>query len=156
MNQELSDWASIAEIVSSIAVVVTLVFLVTELQENTEVTRAIAYDRNIDSLSEVRNRIVSDPDVARIWQAFQDNESGSLEGPDRTRLRQLVFWLFGVYEQSYFANRYGVLGSSEWSRFSVNVCFQYGLVLSSTTLVNGLRFVVTEEFMEYMEATCGE
>ena len=40
MKQKLSEWASIAEIVSGIAVVITLVFLIFGIRENTEVTRA--------------------------------------------------------------------------------------------------------------------
>ena len=40
MNQKLSDWASIAEITSSIAVVVTLIVLVIEVRGNTAAIRA--------------------------------------------------------------------------------------------------------------------
>jgi hypothetical protein len=155
MNQKLSDWASIAEIVSGIAVLVTLVFLVLGIRENTEVTRAMAYDRNIDSLSEVRREIVTNSDAARLWQAFQDDDIERLEPQDSVRLRQLVFWLFGVYEKSYFANQYGVLGLSEWNRFAYQTCLQYEHVLASPSLLPGLRAILTTEFIDYIEATCG-
>lgn len=51
---KLSGWASIAEIISGTAVLITLVFLVFGIRENTEITRAAAYDRNIDSLNQWR------------------------------------------------------------------------------------------------------
>lgn len=40
MTQKLSDWASLAEIVSAIAVVVTLIFLIIEIRGNSEAIRA--------------------------------------------------------------------------------------------------------------------
>jgi hypothetical protein len=156
LNQKLSDWASIAEIVSGIAVLITLVFLVIGIRDNTEISRAIAYDRNIDSLSEVRREIVTNPDAARLWVAFQENDIESLDSSDMLRARQLIWWLFGVYEKSYFANQYGVLGSSEWDRFAVQICAQYARVRTSSTLENGLRAVVTSEFMDYIDVSCGE
>ena len=46
MNQKLADWASIAEIISGIAVVVTLIVLIVEVRDNTEVLRVSAYNDN--------------------------------------------------------------------------------------------------------------
>ncbi len=40
MNQKLSDWASIAEIVSGVAIVVTLIVLILQVQGNTDELRA--------------------------------------------------------------------------------------------------------------------
>ncbi len=44
MNQKLSDWASAAEIIASIAVVITLIILILGIRENTEVVRAGSYN----------------------------------------------------------------------------------------------------------------
>ena len=40
MNQKLSDWANLAEIVGSFAIVVTLVILIVEVRANTAATEA--------------------------------------------------------------------------------------------------------------------
>ena len=49
---KLEKLALIAELVSSIVVVVTLVFLLIGVRENSEMARASAYERNIDSSNE--------------------------------------------------------------------------------------------------------
>ena len=67
MTQKLSDWASIAEIVSGIAVVVALVFLVVGIRENTEMARASMYERTFDSLNQWRMDIANN-DALLEWK----------------------------------------------------------------------------------------
>lgn len=43
MNQKLSNWASIAEILSGIAVVISLILLLFEVQGNSEAVRAATF-----------------------------------------------------------------------------------------------------------------
>jgi len=154
MKLKLSDWASIAEVLSGVAVVVTLVFLIVGIRENTRITRAAAYDRNIDSLNQSRNAMIRDREIARIWQALQDGDPTGLDELDLVRARVLVSTLFNNYEKSYFANKYGTLGESEWSRFANQICRQYHNVLSFSGQPEGLRAVITEEFMRYIEGSC--
>lgn len=153
MNQKLSDWASIAEIVSGIAVIVTLVFLILGVRENTEITRVSMYERSVDSLIRFRTEILSDPELTRLLGAFLDNELAEIEGLDSLRLRQMVFNFFQIYEKAYFADKYGVLGQAEWSRFEVQICLQYSRAVSAQ-LADALRVVLTADFMEYIEVTC--
>jgi len=51
VNQKLSDWASIAEIVSSIAIIVTLVLLIAEVRGNTSAVRAATFQSVSDSIA---------------------------------------------------------------------------------------------------------
>jgi len=70
MNQKLSDWASIAEIISGIAVLVTLVFLVLEIRAGTNVTRASMYGDILDSLVENRTLRIEDSEFDSLVQQF--------------------------------------------------------------------------------------
>ena len=56
MKRQLSSWASGAEIISSIAVVVTLVFLVIGIRENTAITRASVYATSIEGINDYEQR----------------------------------------------------------------------------------------------------
>jgi hypothetical protein len=67
LNQKLSEWASVAEVVSGVAIVVTLVFLAVGIRENTEITRAAAYDRNIESLNQWRLGVMQNESLIRVW-----------------------------------------------------------------------------------------
>ena len=51
-NELLQSWALIAEIVSGIAVLVTLVVLIFQVSENTEATIAATYDSLVADMSE--------------------------------------------------------------------------------------------------------
>lgn len=153
-NSGLSTWASIAEIISGAAVVVTLIFLILGLRENAELTRASMYDRTIDSMNQFRTLLVTDIDAARLWQSHVDEEVDSLDGLDTLRSRQLVSLIFGVYEKAYYAREYDVLGPEEWERFEFQICRQYDRARRSQILSEVLELTMTPTFTEYMVDQC--
>ena len=87
MNQNLADWASIAEIVSGLAVVVTLALLFVGIQENTAVTRAAVYFGLIDSINDSDLTTYSDPELSRIRMALFRGQINDLSELDMFRLQ---------------------------------------------------------------------
>ena len=63
---KLENFAHIAEVISGIAVVISLVFLIYGIRENTEVTRTVAYEGLIDSINNFTLTIVPDEDLSGI------------------------------------------------------------------------------------------
>lgn len=151
MNHRLSNWASIAEIVAAIGVIVTLVFLILEIRENTEITRADAFDRNMESINQWRVELAKDAELTRIWRSREN--PAILTEDDQFRLIMLQGSLWGIYEKSYFAREYGVLGESEWSRFETQMCFQMDSM--SPQSWTGMVVSLTSQFMRYAESVCG-
>jgi len=86
MNQKLADWASIAEILSGIAVVITLIVLVVGVRENTEVVRASMFDSIVDKMNGFQATVATDPDLLRIWTAYVEGSATDLDEIDRQRL----------------------------------------------------------------------
>ena len=152
MNYKLSDWASIAEIIAAIGVIVTLVFLILGIRENTEITKAAAFDRNMESLNVFRVDLARDPEFTRLWQSRQD--PGVLSEDDQFRLIMLEGSLWGIYEKSYYARQYELIGESEWSRFETQMCFQLDSMSSQTWYE--MRQVLTSQFISYAEGLCGK
>ncbi len=152
MNQKLSDWASIAEILSSIAVVVTLLFLVFGIRENTEITRAAAYDRNIDSLNQWRLDVAQNEELLRAWNAYRRGDIGGRIEAEDAGLGLILTALWGIYEKSYYANKYGILGASEWNRFEVQICL--GRAIDARLWNEMIKIRLTEEFADYVVAFC--
>jgi hypothetical protein len=152
MNQKLSDWASIAEIISGIAVVVTLIVLIVEVRDNTEILRVSAYNDNLDSLNEFGALVSRDADSARIWQSLVSEETDNLDEIDRRRLTDWLFILFRNYEKAYFSEQSGLIGEEEWARFSRNICNFFELSQSAS-----IDFTVplTQEFSSYVVGSCG-
>ena len=156
MNKKLSDWASIAEIISGFAVVVTLIFLILGIKENTEVTRASMYLRSTDKIIEWRNLMISDPEVAQLLNAFHVGDYEGISEVNASRQSLLVLNIFQIYEQAYFAEQYGFMGRAEWSRFEVNICYFYDDIQASPSIFNRVNGVMTEEFSNFMGDLCQE
>ena len=154
MNHKLSDWADIAQVLSGLAVVITLIFLVVEIRDGTNVTRASMYAGFTDGFVTNRNLRVQDPELNRIVSLF--TEEGAELGPDEVlRIAPFVQNIFQLYDAAYFSRRYQVIGESEWARFERNICANYGRSVRHG-LDEALTGVVSEEFWDYVTTTCNE
>ena len=155
MNQKLSDWASIAEVVSGIAVVVTLVFLIVGISENTEVTRASMFSNSIESLNGLGRSMIEDPDLSQIWGAFRDGQTADLTEIDQDRLLLIIEHLFRSYDSAFSMQNYDLFGDNEWGRFQQNICINYERA-NDAGLDGIVRSIATPEFLSYLQASCVE
>ncbi len=155
MNRKLSELASIAEIVSGVAVVITLVFLVLGIRENTEIVRASAYAGSMDSLNDFTMNVVTDDDLRPVWLAYVNGNTEIFDADDRAQLQLLLIVLFRNYEKAYFSQRYGLLGTAEWGRFERQICLQVDRahIVNESTL-GFLDIVLTDEFAAYVRSRC--
>lgn len=155
MKTRLSDLASIAEIVSGVAVAITLVFLVLGIRENTEIVRASAYAGSMDSLNDFTMDVVTDADLRPVWTAFLNENTANFDGDDRQQLQMLLIVLFRNYEKAYFSERYGLLGSTEWGRFERQICLQVDRAhITDESILGFLDTILTDEFAAYIRSTC--
>ena len=152
-RSSLSALAQIAEIIASVAVLITLVFLVVGVRQNTEITRAAAYERSMAGLNEWRLTIVTDPELAILFEEYVRKEPGS-PGSEDFRLQLTLNTLWGIYENSYYARQRELLGDSEWSRFEVQLCTSYERDSLRWATPTGVRTLLTGEFASYAESFC--
>ena len=152
MNKKLSDWASVAEIVSGVAVVVTLIFLVLGIRENSEITRAVAYERTVDSRNEWRMWVSEDDERLRIYQAFLAGRIDELNDLEMDRLGFILGAIWSINEKTYYSNQYGILGPDEWERTDRILCSYHGVYDAETW--GRVSRALTEEFAEYVETKC--
>ncbi|NIP50838.1 MAG: hypothetical protein GWN81_02375 [Phycisphaerae bacterium] len=155
MKKTLSEWASLAEVISGIAVVVTVVFLIIEIRTSTEVTRASMYANNMNTLIEWRNLLIEDRDTARLWESYTAGRFHEEDTTDQLRMLQLVANNINIYENAFYARQYGVLGSSEWTRFQRMSCVQYNWIIQSP-LAESIEMVTTDQFRAFLQENCGE
>jgi len=67
---KLEKWASIAEIASGIAVVITLLIRFAGVRENTEITRTAMYADALDQFNALETEILLDPDLLPIYYRY--------------------------------------------------------------------------------------
>ena len=95
---QLSKLSSIAEILSSIAIVATLIFVLVEIRQNTQAIeqnaiwmRLASLDTGYDQTSEFRKMLLVEDDLFELWQHGCKAE---LDTDDETRFQILaVDWL---------------------------------------------------------------
>jgi uncharacterized membrane protein YeiB len=149
----LEKWASLAEIVSGIAVVVTLIFLVVGIRENSNIMRASSFTSATDSLIELNRDIMTDGELAEIFEAWVSNDTSQLDPQQRARLNQMAVALFRIYEKAFLAEQYDLLGPGEWRRFERTICLIYP-DLQSAGLQAPVRVALTDEFVQFIDAKC--
>jgi hypothetical protein len=159
MNKKLSDLASIAEIVSGIAVLVTLIVLVLSVRENTETIRTTSYAGNVDSLLEHETAIISDPELSRIYYLWVTGDTDQLEQADLYQLVIIQTGQFRIYEKAYFMHQRRLLGDPEWERFVTSLCGGYASVQNDDTEFGAMvadfeTLPFTQEFKDFTRQTC--
>lgn len=155
MKKSLSEWASLAEVISGIAVVFTVIFLIFEIRTSTEVTRASMYANNMNTLIDWRNLLIEDRDIARLWESYTAGRFHEEDTTDQLRMLQLVANNINIYENAFYARQYGVLGSSEWTRFQRMSCVQYNWIIQSP-LAESIEMITTDQFRAFLQENCGE
>jgi hypothetical protein len=155
VKPNLSEWASIGELVSGVAVVVTLFVLILGIRANTEITKASVYESNINSLMQWRNEISRDREAAILWETYQSGEYDSLDPVDQSRMLQMAANGMNVYEKAYyFAREYDVMGESEYGRFERMACAHFGWANQNQEMIEVMDRIMTERFMSYLRETC--
>ncbi len=159
-NKELRKLALAAEIVSAAAIVVTLGFLTSGMRDNTNAIQAQTYLQLQSELNDYR-AIYADHNVTKaLVKGLEELRSGGIQN-----LSEDAYWilftdstiLWGIYESAYFANERGVLGEREWSRFEVAICRlleRHGPMWSQPGYNTSLSSMLTQDFSDYVEATC--
>lgn len=148
MNSDrIQNYAHFAEIVSGVAVVATLIFLVFEIRGNSDLIRANTFNRSIESLVDLRTHIASNDESLRIMA-----DHWGVESPDLLRRQLLVVNLWSIYEKTYYSQQYGLVGTAEWERFETRICSytQSGREFWEESIAGFL----TEEFRGYVVSTC--
>ena len=149
----LSDWGSLAEIVATVAVVISLVFVVISLERNTAVMQA-SNDNFIYELQYARTRdIVSSPGMAAIYVKHRNGEELSAEEQERffwDKMQELSTW-----EIAFNRHRDGLFSTQLWEGW--NKYFEYSLIpqLSIDTWAE-VRNFYAEDFQSHIDAIYAE
>ena len=105
---ELQEWALAAEIIGGLAVVVTLIFLVSETRDNTNAIQAQTYQSLTAALNENRKEAATS-EMSVIIRKFSDTGLASLSQDESFRLMMNTEGKWGIYESAFYARERGVL-----------------------------------------------
>ena len=123
----LPEWAAVADIVGTVAVVVSLLFLAYTIEQNTAVTQSA----NDNFLYELDDRQQADvaltEDLATIFLKHYNGEQ--LSGIDEFRLRRQVIRQLSAWELEFARHKEGLLSDEKWKNwngyYSINMRNDY-------------------------------
>ncbi len=111
-KRPISEWAAIAEIIGTAAVVVSLVFLVFSIRQNTNAIQAA----NEDFLYDLNDRWYSDqvnnPEIYENWDKMLAGEA--LSPAASGQLRDQILRGFNVWENFYVKYRMEMISESQY------------------------------------------
>lgn len=87
-NDNLNKWSAIAQVVSSLAIVITLVYLAVQTRQNTDAIHATSRQNVVAAEVELINTSIEYPEVNMITQGLSD---GRIEYPGFSATMQLVY-----------------------------------------------------------------
>ena len=120
-NKQLRKWALGAEIVSAVAVLITVGFLAYQIMNNTNATQAQTYQLLMQEIN-AYSTLFTDSEMAAIATKARTQGWDGLEAVEQNQFYAAATIRWGFYESAYFANKRGVLGESEWGRFERAYC----------------------------------
>ena len=151
------EWATIAEIVSAIAVIFTLGFLAFEMRANTNAIHEQTYQALTEQLNDYRTHLI-DSDRFKADAKLGKGGWDSLSYEEKQRIRLPYLNLFGVYESAYFANERHVIGEREWERFEIGICRNYLQMVEDRTWepegFTSMNQILTPDFADYVTKSC--
>ncbi len=136
--------------VANLGVIAGLVFLGYEIRQNTNIAKASAYRENVQDIAAWRELFISDAEVAQLYATYSSAGLEALGDTDRSRIVAMVNNVMGVYENAYFARRYGIIGDEEWMRFQAGACIHYQKAVENEL---SLRFT-TPGFRKFLDESC--
>lgn len=116
-----SNLADISDIIGSLAVVITLIFLVIQMRENTRAIKASTRQAARDAEAQVIITSIDHPEAILAW---------TKQEPSDEEIVQHNLWLIGFFrnrENDWFQFQRGVMDDATWERY---ISSMTGLFLS--------------------------
>ena len=150
---KLSDWASFSEIFASIAVVITLIVLISGVRENTAITRTAMYASTLDQFNAFDIAMLSDADLQPLYARWLNSDTADLDTSDSDNVAIMVAITFRILDRAFSANENQQLGDEEWTRLNRSLCTNIGRATESGHL-SVVRSLTTDSFWEYASTNC--
>ena len=103
----IQEWAAIAEIVSAVAVVASLVYLAVQIRQNThglsmnlKSTELAAFERNVDAGNRIREIFILNPDISELFARGRSSYT-DLGSSDKIRFDMLLSNVFSAFQGAY-------------------------------------------------------
>ena len=116
------DWAAIgavSEVIAAVAVVISLVYLATQVRQATKIARATTRNAIAESAQALSQDVIDNADMAEIFVKHLNGEE--LNAVEMLRLQGRCYRDMRHWENIFYQVREGLLTNEEWSGFRKNL-----------------------------------
>ena len=111
-NRNLQDWSAIAEILSSVAVLATLVFFVVEIRQTNDAVRANTYQGMAAMTVDFNAQFFENPEVSEFI-AKTASEDYELSAREAVRLRAMISASYRMMNNIWFQYEVGTISEQQ-------------------------------------------
>jgi hypothetical protein len=105
--------SAISQLVSSVAVVFSVLYLAIQVHRSTRIAKLAAQDAAATALREVTRPFAENAELARIWRLGLENLD-ALEAEDQARFFHSTYQFLKAYETIHFHHVYGLMDEQIW------------------------------------------
>jgi hypothetical protein len=142
--------AAVAELVAALVVVVTLIYLVTEIRENTKALRRSSADSALSHVLEFTGDLARDKGLERLFTRGIEDWAGVSEA-DRSRLAYVLYRLFKILENIHYNHLLGTLDEEAWVGWK-KICLFYAESPAGQFYLDARRDWFSHRFLEMVES----
>jgi hypothetical protein len=108
MNWDWNAISAISQLVGSIAVVLSVLYLALQVHQGTRVARLATQDAAATALRDVTKPLMENADLERIWRVGLE-DIGALSLEERTRFFHAAYQFLKAFETIHFHYAYGLM-----------------------------------------------
>ena len=154
MSRRLSDWASVAEIVSALAIVVSLLYVAYQIKENTIEVRATNRQELIARAMTAVERL-ADPQLSGLATKVAQGEA--LTPVERTQYTYIARTVLYDVQEAYLLYREGRLDEAYWNtRQSLILSYLQPTTAREIYRENASIGVLHADFVQWLDSALEE
>jgi hypothetical protein len=147
----LNELGNIGEFLSSIGVIVSLVYLAVQIRKNTETERTSTYQSVVSDFGSLNRTMASDAKLSYLYVQAMENFA-ELDADEKARISQLFFATFHYFENMYYQYQKGYLEEDVWQGWK-RLMLTYYARPGFQTWWSIRRDVFSNSFGEFLETS---
>jgi hypothetical protein len=148
----LDRLVALAQIVNAVAVIITLLFLIVSIRQNTRSQKALAVDSLAAAIAAINVPAMSSPALgSAVSHAVNDWASATRD--ERIVAHYFLFSYFKLSENAWYQQQSGILEAAQWAGWEKNVRKLYHGKGVREVWWPARRHTYSAEFQAYLAAT---
>jgi len=117
---DFSTLGALAEIVSAVGVIGSLIYVAAQVRHNTRAVRSATHHALVTTRLAYVALVAADPELARIVRIGSE-DYGRLDQDERHRFGLVMYYSFSAGENFYYQYRQGALDQEQWERWGATL-----------------------------------